>query len=274
MEIALLWFWRFFIYSALGWLMESVLFTIKKKRWINRGFLTGPVCPIYGSGALLLLIVLTPMKFSFPLVFLTGSLLATSLEYLTSWLMETLFHARWWDYSRHRFNLHGRICLANSLAWGALSLALIYGLGPLADDMIGLVPQSWRLAGAAVVLLLFLIDLATSVAGAADLDRQLARLQVLAAAIRRKNGELGENMQQKLAALTRNLRDWRKLSANIKPVQKRLLQAFPDLRSLRYQEALQRLRRWLRRPRKKQLWPSAEMMILRNQLPVLRRKKK
>ncbi len=273
MGIALLWFWRFILYSFIGWLMESILFTIEARHWVNRGFLTGPICPIYGSGAVLILLILTPLQNMPALLALAGIVLATTLEYMTGWLMETIFHTRWWDYSRRRFNLHGRICLLNSLAWGVLSIVLVYGLNPLADRLIGSISQTWQMILAAVALVFFFADLITTVIGAINLNRQLAKLQDVVSLIRRKNSEFGENMQQRLAFLTKNLRDWSKISEKIDPIQRRLLEAFPDLHSLRYPEALQRLRRWLNRPKKKQIWPSADITLLRNQLPTLRRKK-
>lgn len=102
----------FFIYSFCGWLMETVLCSIREHRFINRGFLNGPLCPIYGCGILLILTFLLPVRDSIPraeaavpVIFLAGAVLASAVEYFTSWAMEKLFHARWWDYSKHRFNL-------------------------------------------------------------------------------------------------------------------------------------------------------------------------
>ncbi len=106
----------FFLYSFLGWAQETVQCSIKEKRFVNRGFLNGPICPIYGCGALLIFNLLLPIQrgiaspwLSVPLVFLCGALIASVLEYVTSWAMETLFHSRWWDYSDKKWNINGRM---------------------------------------------------------------------------------------------------------------------------------------------------------------------
>ena len=93
------WFLWLMIYSIIGWVYESTICSIGHRKLINRGFLNGPYCPIYGTGAVLVLL------------FFAGALVTCSLEYLTSWLMEKLFHARWWDYSKRKFNIGGRVCL-------------------------------------------------------------------------------------------------------------------------------------------------------------------
>ena len=98
------------IYSIIGWIYESTLCSITNKKLINRGFLNGPYCPIYGSGAILVILILGRIK-NPVLLFFLGALVTCSLEYLTSYVMEKLFHARWWDYSQRKFNINGRVCL-------------------------------------------------------------------------------------------------------------------------------------------------------------------
>ena len=114
----------FFMYSFCGWLMETALCSFQEKRFVNRGFLNGPFCPIYGCGIVLILIFLLPVRdgidklwVAVPVIFAAGAFLASVVEYFTSWLMEKLFHARWWDYSHFRFNLNGRICLWPGVGW-------------------------------------------------------------------------------------------------------------------------------------------------------------
>lgn len=128
----------FFIYSVCGWLMETVLCSIQERHFVNRGFLIGPLCPIYGVGVLCILTVLLPVRhglssqwLAVPILFIVGALLASAVEYAASWLMEKLFHARWWDYSQYTYNLNGRICLPISLAWGALSTFFVYVVQPV-----------------------------------------------------------------------------------------------------------------------------------------------
>ena len=126
LEYALL----FIIYSFFGWCMETTYVSISNKKFVNRGFLLGPVCPIYAYGALL--ITALNKFFSDPIVlFFMTIIVCGGLEYFTSWIMEVLFKARWWDYSNKKFNLNGRICLKNLLAFGILGLVVAYVLNPL-----------------------------------------------------------------------------------------------------------------------------------------------
>lgn len=128
----------FLFYSILGWLLESVCCSIYYKKPINRGFMKGPFVPIYGAGTFVFSLFLTPfyIKFGYTwyviiFVILLGVVIADILEYATSFAMEKLFNARWWDYSNEKFNLHGRICLKHSLYWAAGAGAFIYIIQPI-----------------------------------------------------------------------------------------------------------------------------------------------
>lgn len=110
--------WFFIIYCMAGWIWESCFCSIKAKKWINRGFLLGPYIPIYGCGALSVYLLLYPAQEHLLAVFTGGMILASILEFFTSWIMEKLFAATWWDYSKEKFNIQGRICLKASLLWG------------------------------------------------------------------------------------------------------------------------------------------------------------
>ena len=184
----------FFIYSFCGWTMETILCSFNERPFVNRGFLNGPICPIYGCGVLLMLILLIPVRdgvdnlfLALPVVFLAGAALASAVEYFTSWAMEKLFHARWWDYSQYRFNLNGRICLHISLAWGGLATVFIYWVQPLFER---LVARLYGTAGWLPPLLagglgaLFLVDLAVSVHVARAIGNKLEQLDKWAELIR------------------------------------------------------------------------------------------
>ena len=112
------WLLFFYLYSFVGWVWESCYVSVKKGRWVNRGFLNGPFLPIYGFGAVTILISTMSVRDSVPLIFLLGMLGATVLEYVTGACMERMFHVRYWDYSNQKLNLNGHICLTSSLAWG------------------------------------------------------------------------------------------------------------------------------------------------------------
>ena len=120
------WFLFFYFYCFCGWVWESCYVSILKRHWVNRGFLHGPLLPIYGFGAITVLIATMPVRDNVVLVYVMGMIGATILEYFTGALMESLFHVRYWDYSNHRFNLNGHICLACSIGWGFFSIAMVY----------------------------------------------------------------------------------------------------------------------------------------------------
>ncbi len=184
----------FFIYSFCGWLMETVLCSIREHRFINRGFLNGPLCPIYGCGILLILTFLLPVRDSIPraeaavpVIFLAGAVLASAVEYFTSWAMEKLFHARWWDYSKHRFNLNGRICLSISAAWGLLATVFVYQIQPHFESLIAWLYRlsSWLPPIMAAVLLAALaVDMVISARIARTLGNKLEQLDKLGELIR------------------------------------------------------------------------------------------
>ncbi|MFQ7757288.1 MAG: putative ABC transporter permease, partial [Intestinibacter bartlettii] len=126
----------FFIYSFLGWVCESIYCSCLQKKVINRGFLNGPVCPVYGVGALIIITGLWSYRDSMIAVFVMGVILTSLLEYVTATILEKLFHAKWWDYSKHKFNINGKVCLLNSTMFGFMSLFVIEVLHPFVIDVL------------------------------------------------------------------------------------------------------------------------------------------
>lgn len=127
----------------MGWVCECIYCSILDKKFTNRGFLSGPLCPVYGFGALLVIVVLNPLKDRWPLLFLGGFLLTSVVEYITSFLLEKLFHMAWWDYSNYKFNLNGRVCLLNSTLFGVLTVIVVKGIAPFVDRLVsGLSPSA------------------------------------------------------------------------------------------------------------------------------------
>ncbi len=172
-------FYLFLIYGVIGWIYETGLVSIQKKSFVNRGFLTGPLIPIYGCGALLLFLVFWDNKDNILLVFLGSVALATLLEYITSLVMELIFHTRWWDYSKYRFNLNGRVCLMVSLFWGVLAIFMLHILHPGMDRLILSLPrQSGEVLGDVLIPVL-LIDLIAAIISSVQLDRILAKMHKL-----------------------------------------------------------------------------------------------
>lgn len=133
----------FFSMSMMGWLMEVVCKLIEFRRFINRGFLLGPYCPIYGFGAVLITLLLSRHADEPLTVFVLGMVICGTLEYLTSYLMEKLFNARWWDYSHRRFNLNGRVCAGTLIPFGLMGLGMVYVARPLLFGLYLKLPQPW-----------------------------------------------------------------------------------------------------------------------------------
>ena len=170
------WVLLFFFYCFCGWVWESCYVSLCQRRWVNRGFLHGPLLPIYGSGAIIILFVTLPVEDSLVLIWLLGMLAATALEYVVGAAMEKIFQVRYWDYSQHRFNLNGHICLSSSIAWGFFSILLVRFLHPPVGRLLEDIP-SWCVDPLALVLTVaFTVDVVRSVQAALDLREMLTKL--------------------------------------------------------------------------------------------------
>ena len=137
-EIICKYFLYFIIYSFIGWIIEVIYEEIQNKKIINRGFLMSPICPIYGYGVLFIIYVVNNDKADILVVFLKTILICSVLEYFTSYFMEKIFEARWWDYSNKKFNINGRICLETMLPFGILGSLVIYVIHPFIEKTINL----------------------------------------------------------------------------------------------------------------------------------------
>ena len=301
--------WLFFIYAFLGWCTEVSYAALKSGRFVNRGFLNGPVCPVYGCGAVIVLWVLEPLRGNLLLLFLGSVALTSLLEWLTGFALERLFHQRWWDYSQEPFNLGGYICLRFSAAWGLACLFVVKLVHPSVLWCIRTIPHPVGVGLLILFSVTMAVDLAATVRTIARINRQLSQLDELAAGIKEMSNELGENLADRvldaveigdglradlqeelddlrevLAAHRAELQDgleevrdslaqrrfqlqmdqaeWleqrerelRALRARLDEVrqsrifgQRRLLRAFPGMRSTAHQPALERLRRRLER---------------------------
>lgn len=151
-------FLYFIIYSFIGWLMEVVLKSKDEHKFVNRGFLIGPICPIYGFGVLLIILLVGNSKSDLLAVFLKSILVCSVLEYFTSYFMEKLFHARWWDYSKNKYNINGRICLETMLPFGILSTIVIYVVHPLVIKFVSLFSNTLLIILTILFGILFILD--------------------------------------------------------------------------------------------------------------------
>lgn len=166
----------FFIYSALGWVMETTLVSVREHRFVNRGFLTGFYCPIYGVGMCSIYILCSLFaKYPFE-IFIIGMFFATTLEYFTSWIMEVIFKATWWDYSHLRFNLHGRVCLRISFAWGLLAVVFIQFIHPFIAQLVATIPFRIGSLLLYLIILWVWIDIAFSIYSAFNLKNKFSSI--------------------------------------------------------------------------------------------------
>ena len=167
------WLTFFYLYCFAGWIFESAYVSILKKRLVNRGFLRLPLLPLYGTGAVMMLWVSLPFEDNLFLVYLSGVVAATILEYVTGWTMERLFKMKYWDYSDQQFNFRGYICLSSSIAWGFLTIILTEVLHPPVARLVQGIPAAADIAGVLILSVFFAEDTVQSVRDALDLGRAL-----------------------------------------------------------------------------------------------------
>lgn len=239
----------FIAYSFIGWICEVIYCSAIERRFVNRGFLHGPVCPVYGFGALLVVSFLQPFSGNIPLLFLMSVLITSALEYATAWFLETSFQTKWWDYSDNRFNVHGRVCLFNSVLFGIMGVVGVRILHPLILGIQALVPDAYLSGLAGAMALTMLVDLCFTLRNLVDFEAKLQALEDFMAGIR-ESIALREwfnehDLAGSLAALRKrieadNSEYNRRLAERLEPLVERsramvrLLRAFPSMKSGRH----------------------------------------
>ena len=152
----------FFTYSFLGWIMESVGGIFKEKKFINRGFFIGPYCPVYGSGILLITFLLNKYTDDIVVVFFLSLLICGTLEYVTGYFMEKLFNARWWDYTKNKFNINGRVCLKTLIPFGIAGTVILCFINPVLINFYDKLPELVLKSIAYILLTFYVIDMIIS----------------------------------------------------------------------------------------------------------------
>lgn len=135
-------FFLFLAYSFVGYIAEVLYCSLREHRFINRGFLLGPVCPIYGFGAILVIYLLLPWRDTYARLFFATVIITSILEYVSSFILEKLFKTKWWDYSTYKFNINGRVCLQNSLLFGVMGVLCVHFLHPIIMKLIFLLSNT------------------------------------------------------------------------------------------------------------------------------------
>ncbi len=158
MEKVSMFFILFMIYAFCGWLMEVIVTIIHDHKLVNRGFLIGPYCPIYGYGFLLLYFLLNRYLSDPIILFIMAILICSILEYLTSLILEKIFNARWWDYSNRKFNINGRICITNMIAFGVLGCLILYIINPFFIKTLSYIPNLILNILAIILFIIYMTD--------------------------------------------------------------------------------------------------------------------
>jgi len=156
-------FLYFIVYSFLGWIMETTYCSIVEKRFVVRGFLYGPICPIYGVGVLMMICWFAPLKGNPFLFYVVATAVMSAWEYFVGWFLEATTHIKYWDYSMFRFNLNGRICLWVCLTWGVLAYVVIFWVHPLVSGVLDLIPHLARYITDSVMLAVLAVDVTVTI---------------------------------------------------------------------------------------------------------------
>lgn len=186
--------WLFLIYAFLGWCVEVSFVAVTLGQVVNRGFLNGPVCPIYGVGMVGVLLLLEPVSNSLILLFLLGMLLCTAVELAGGWVLEKVFHTRWWDYTNQPFNLGGYICLGFSIMWGLAVTFVVRLVHPVIYALVAWLPHTLGLVLVIVLYILFITDFILTLITIVGLKKRLGELDRVAGALHAVGDALSERL--------------------------------------------------------------------------------
>ena len=258
----------FFIYAFLGWCTEVAFAAFKERRFVNRGFLNGPICPVYGFGVVAVIHFLTPLRSNLLLLYLGSAILVTAIEWLTGFILEKVFHNKWWDYSNMPLNLNGYVCLLFSLIWGVFCVFIVDVFHPLIDTLLSHIPFLVGIILVCILVIAGLADLYVTASGILKLNKRLEKMQAIADELHQISDKLGESIykrtitaMEKQEAISDTLADVsdevkeriallrRSYLENVKTtshMQKRIMKAFPKMQSRNYKESFEDLRNKLK----------------------------
>lgn len=222
----------FYLFAFAGWIYECTFVFLRDRKPINRGFLIGPVLPLYGFGAVAVYLLLRPFCGIPTLLYFMGMVVATVLEYVTGWVLERCFHTKWWDYSEEPYNFQGRVALIPSLFWGVLSLVMFDFLLPIANAVIESIPRRAGEVFLGMALVVTAADLCYTVITIINLRKQLEKLYVLTKELdllfwERSETSLKELLKYSASELAEKLHFMKR---NPWLGNRRILDAFPKMR--------------------------------------------
>ena len=215
MRNILTYFMLFFIYAILGWIIETTLVSIEKRKFVNRGFLIGPYCPIYGFGGLAITILLKNYTKDPIVLFLMAVIICGTLEYFTSYIMEKIFKARWWDYSAKKYNINGRICLETVVPFGILGCLVMYVLNPITFKYLNMLSNSMLNIISAICFTIFITDNIVSYNVISSFTKTVKTINV---------GKIKDNTEE----ITKKVRE---VLIGKSFFNKRLMEAYPNLQA-------------------------------------------
>ena len=255
-------FWAF-----IGWCIEVCYMTIETGEYQNRGFLSMPICPIYGFGVLMIAVFSRPIADKPLLLFVISLILCTALELAVGLGMEKLFNTRWWDYSHEKFNYRGYICPKVSILWGLGCVLVIKVVQPLVEAVVNHIPFNVGIIFICIMAVLIAIDLTASLCAVANLNKRLKQIDDISALMLKGSIKIGE----KLANETNEILDkYEKLLAIRDRQTERFLRAFPNIRSVTHSESMEALKQKYYSNR----FAKKLEVKLKKQLAVLKRKGK
>jgi len=261
-ENLILWIAYFIIYSFLGWLLEVIHAYIERGEWINRGFIKGPFCPIYGFGVLLLLAVLSPIQENWFILFLGAVALITLLEFVTGLILETLFGAKWWEYSDEKFHVKGYVCLKYSLLFGVGAMFTVKWVHAFVENALEGIPETYLQALALILLTYLAVDFIQTILEIIGLNRllrdlqqkveELQQLEVRETLLKERKERLGkmEKQVEEIELRMNMIKDhFKELKIEYEAIlragmgrYRRILKAFPKFQSKRFQEGYKKLK--------------------------------
>ena len=235
--------WLFLIYALIGWCVEVAAHAVTLKKFINRGFLNGAYCPIYGFGVILVVICLTPIKDNILLLFLGSVVLTSILEFITGFLLEKVFHTRWWDYSDQKYNVGGYICAKYSLIWGLACVFVMKVIQPLVMDFIHIIPRILGQVIIVIALTSILVDFVTVVISLTGMNKRMKIAANIRARIHGGSNKIGARITDEVLELEEKLDE---LPDRKGAIEKRLIKAFPALSKLENQTNKDELKKQLK----------------------------
>ncbi len=188
--------WIFIIYAFIGWCSEVAYAALERGIFVNRGFLNGPYCPIYGVGVLIVVVVLTPLKGNLLLLYAGSFLLTSVLEFITGFVMEKAFHNKWWDYSDKPFNIMGYVCLKFSILWGFACSFIMLVIHPIIFGFIRMIPHVVGVILIMIIMVCFAVDLFVTVSTIIKFNKRLKLMNEIAAKLKVVSNEIGENVYE------------------------------------------------------------------------------